>query len=330
MNIQINYGNDVFVLPRIAADNLIQADTTDLKTLLLLASDSALRNNCDSGEIAKRIGCRRDKAEASLRFWSESGVITQTGAEKKAEPGSSEKEESVNGDKPQKKLPADEVPVYTGEELQSLLDQNTGSRRRMLDECQNIAGKMFNVLEINKVIALSEYLGLENEHILMLFAYCRTRGKTSVHYIERTAYNLYNEGIDSLAKLETYIKAKEACESAEGKLRKLFGFGERTLTPSERSYIKRWTAEFCYTLEIIERAYQITIDNTHDGKVSLAYMNRILDNWHTAGYTAIAEIDAALEAYKTGKERTGTNGGGSFDTDEFFALALKRSYENIK
>lgn len=330
MNIQINYGSDVFVLPRIAADNLSQADMTDLKTLLLLASDSALRNNCDSGEIAKRIGCRRDKAEASLRFWSESGVITQTGTEKKTEPANNEKADTGDNDKPQKKLPADEVPAYTGEELQCMLDQNAGSRRRMLDECQNIAGKMFNVLEINKVIALSEYLGLENEHILMLFAYCRTRGKTSVHYIERTAYNLYNEGIDSLTKLEIYIKAKEACESAEGKLRKLFGFGERTLTPSERSYIKRWTTEFCYPHEIIERAYQITVDNTREGRVSLAYMNRILDNWHTAGYTAIAEIDAALEAYKSGREISGKNGGGSFDTDEFFALALKRSYESIK
>lgn len=330
MIIQINYGNDVFVLPRIAADNLSQADTTDLKTLLLLASDSALRNNCDSGEVAKRIGCRRDKAEASIRFWIESGVISQTGTEKKAEPCDNEKAEPGESDKPHKKLPTDEVPVYTGEELQCLLDGNAGSRRRMLDECQNIAGKMFNVLEINKVVALSEYLGLENEHILMLFAYCRTRGKNSVHYIERTAYNLYNEGIDSLAKLEIYIKAKEIFESVEGKLRKLFGFGERTLTPSERSYIKRWTSEYCYTYEIIERAYQIMADNTRDGRVSLAYMNRILDNWHTAGYTAIAEIDAALEAYKSGKDFSGKNSGGSFDTDEFFALALKRSYESIK
>lgn len=327
MNIQINYGCDVFVLPRIAADNLSQADTTDLKTLLLLASDSVLRKSCDSGEIAKRIGCRRDKAEASLRFWSETGVITQ--GESTAllqEDGNSGKDD---GAQPQKKLPTDEIPAYSGEELQKLLDENTGSRRRLLDECQNIAGKMFNVLETNKVIALSDYLGLENEHILMLFAYCHARGKTSVHYIERTAYNLYNEGIDSLSKLEIYIKGKEACESAEGKLRALFGFGERTLTPSERGYIKRWTVEFSYTYEIIERAYQITADNTHDGRISLAYMNKILENWHTAGYIALTEIDAALEAYKTGKVSEGTN-HGSFDTDEFVALALKRSYENVK
>ncbi len=320
MKLILNYGTDVFVLPRIAAENLGQADANDLKTLLLLASDPELRQNCDCGEIAKRIGCRRDKAEASLRFWNESGVIAQEGCACKEETPA---EDAKRG----KKLPSDEIPVYTGEELEHLLDENTGSRRKMLDECQNIAGKVFNVLETNKVIALSEYLGLENEHILMLFAYCRARGKTSVHYIERTAYNLYNEGVDSLAKLEIYIKAKEVYESEEGKLRKLFGFGERALTPGEKTYIRRWTSEFCFEHEILEKAYEITVENTRDSKVSLAYMNRILDNWHTAGYKTPAEIDAALEAYKTGRENTGSNGKGSFDTDEFYALALKRSYE---
>lgn len=330
MNIRINYGNDVFALPRTAADNLVQADMTDLKTLIVLASDAALRENCDSGEIAKRVGCRRDKAETSLRFWSETGVITQTESGDKIDEEKRVEKDAGDDKKPQKKHPTDQAPVYSGDELKVMLDENDGSRRKMLDECQNIAGKIFNVLEINKVIAMSEYLGLENEHILMLFAYCRERGKTSVHYVERTAYNLYNEGVDNLAKLETYIKRKEAYENAEGKLRKLFGFGDRTLTPSERSYIKRWTTEFGYPIEIIERAYQIMIDNTRNGKLSLAYMNRILDNWHTAGYTAIDEIDAALLAYKTGREQSGKNGSGSFDTDEFYALALKKSYENAK
>ena len=332
MNIRINYGNDVFTLPRTAADNLVQADMTDLKTLILLASDAALRENCDSGEIAKRVGCRRDKAEASLRFWSETGLITQTESDVGNPDNSAEKDtgDIEDKEKPQNKHPTDQAPVYSGDELKNMLDENEGSRRRMLDECQNIAGKMFNVLEINKVIAMSEYLGLENEHILMLFAYCRERGKTSVHYVERTAYNLYNEGVDTLVKLETYIREKEACEDSEREMRKLFGLGDRTLTPSERSYIKRWTTEFGYPTEIIERAYQIMIDNTRNGKVSLAYMNRILDNWHTAGYTAIDEIDAALLAYKSGREQSGKNEGGSFDTDEFYALALKKSYEDAK
>lgn len=319
MNIQINFGNEVFSLPRAAADYLGQADTTDLRSLILLASDAALRCSCDVGELAKRIGCRRDKAEASLRFWTETGIITQD---------NSCPQECKKSAGQEQKRPADQIPTYTGEELQRLLDENTGSRRRLLDECQNIAGKVFNVLETNKVIAMSDYLGLENEHILMLFAYCRSHGKTSVHYIERTAYNLYNEGIDTLAKLEVYIKEKEAYESAEGKLRALFGFGERALTPAERSYIKRWTAEFGFPFEIIERAYQVTVDNTHPGKLSLAYMNKILENWHTAGYTSLDEIDAALEAYKKGKEKEG--GTGSFDTNEFFSLALKRSYETAK
>ena len=62
-------------------------------------------------------------------------------------------------------------------------------------------------------------------------------------------------------------------------------------------------------------------------------MNKVLQNWHDAGYQTLDEVTKALERYKTEKEQAAeikSAGKRSFDTDEFFELALKRSYEKIE
>ena len=186
--------------------------------------------------------------------------------------------------------------------------------------------KLFNPVEVNKIVALSDYLKLENEHILMLCAYCKNKGKGSVHYIEKTAFSLYNEGIDSLQKFEEYMKAEEHFAEMETKIRSLFGMGDRSMTASEKSHIRQWTGEWAQSFEMIEKAYEITVENT--GKMSIKYLHKILSNWHEEGYRCLEEVEEALEKYKKGKEQSA--GVGSFDTDEFFEAALRRSYENME
>ena len=52
----------------------------------------------------------------------------------------------------------------------------------------------------------------------------------------------------------------------------------------------------------------------------------ILENWYQAGLKSIEEIDAAMDDYKKAHESTMEN-GGSFNTDDFFEAALRRSYD---
>ena len=49
-------------------------------------------------------------------------------------------------------------------------------------------------------------------------------------------------------------------------------------------------------------------------------------NWHEAGLKTLAEIDEALDAYKKAREGQ-VSDGTSFDTNDFFEAAIRRSYE---
>ena len=234
-------------------------------------------------------------------------------------------------------------PQYSGEELAALTDAHGGELRKLIDTCQGIVGRIFTQAEAAKVVGLYEYLGLDIEHILALFTYCAHRGKRAVGYVEKTAYNLYDEGIDSAAKLEEYIKKKEEKEREEAHLRSLFGLGSRALTAKERQEFAKWLHEWRLPEEVVVRAYELTVENT--GKYSLAYMSRVLESWYMAGLCSIEKLDeyerkrltSVGGASKTGAVRSAhgasgaaQNGADSFDTDRFVELALARSYDALR
>lgn len=314
MKYQVHYGNGVVVLPRKAVEGnaLDDVDLIDLKVLICAATGEE--------NIPRRLGCRSDKVEASLRYWKDMGILSDAPAQE-AFPAA---EKSAPDRQP--KLPSDDIPTYSGAEMENKLAQN--GRKFLLDECQNMVGKIFSVTEVNKVLAMSDYLGLENEHIMMLFSYCCSRDKKSVAYVEKTAYNLYNEGVDTTEKLECYLKEKELSEALEKKLRTLLGWGARALTPSEHSYIHHWAVDFGYRFEMIERAYQVSVDTGGEIKHILPYMNKILEDWHAQGLKSPEEVNAMLERSRAARAEKKAQSSGSFDTDEFISLALKRSYEN--
>ena len=84
-----------------------------------------------------------------------------------------------------------------------------------------------------------------------------------------------------------------------------------------------------FSEEIVNHAYEATVNGTQSP--SVAYMGKILENWHNAGYTTLDEIkNAELEFSKSKNIPTESDKpDDSFDTDDFFEAALKRSYENL-
>lgn len=325
MKLEFNYGSKVMTLPAAAAAAAGCAGKRELKLLLLLASQSNILDNFDSyrSNIAKQLGCSASEVDGALAFWRGAGVITDDTFAQKAEG-----EPLAAEVKATPKLTRDDTPVYSGEEMEALLSKNGNSLKNLIEECQVMAEKVFNPTEIGKIIGMSDYLRLEHEHILMLFSYCCARDKRSVAYVEKMAYSLYNEGITTVAALDAYLREREIRESVSGKLRKLFGIGDRAFSRKENNYIKTWVTDWNFGYEMIELGYEITVNNTKE--FSIDYLNKVLSNWHDEGYTTTDAVEVALAAYKRKKEDSGsgkTSDKGSFDTNDFFEKALKRSYD---
>ncbi len=328
MKYRINYGNKVAVIPEGALSALSRAGEVDLKVLVALC---AANGSADAKKLAKQTACSEDAVRESLSFWRGAGVIEQ-GDDKSAETQDTDKPAEENkievktvqvGDNittvapTTKKLrSADELPRYSSEELSNILEtrQETAA---LIDECQHIMGKVFNLKEINVLMGLVDYLELDYEYIMMLLTYCVSLGKKTLHYAEKLAFDLYDEGITTGAMLAEELKRRELASDAEGKIRSMFGVGERAFTTKEKKFISAWISDMGYSIEIIEKAYEVTADAT--GKGSFAYANSVLERWNAAGLRALSEIE---DSYKSGE---GKQTEGSFNTDSFFEAAVKRS-----
>ncbi len=326
MGISFIYGKSVITLPGSVQKHLDRATKKDLKVLFALSSCLEAVNEAEDiiAHVAKVCGMDRDTVSASVAFWRGAGVIELTEADDAptdavpAQVDTAPITSELPNPVPTKKiLPADELPSYTTAELNEILADRREAAQ-LIDECQALMGKMFNPHEVSIVIGMVDYLKLDSEYIIILFDYCSRIGKKSLHYIRKLAFSLYDEGITDSAELSAKIKKIEADALAETEIRKLFGMTSRALTAKEKKFISNWLGPLGFGIDMIKKAYEITVDATHEP--SPAYANAILERWHRDGIRTPEDIE------RENSEKLPN--GGSFDTDKFFEAALKRSFSS--
>ncbi len=351
MMIRLQYGTEVAVIPASVLDVMSRANATDLRVLLTLCADAALRERLDTRmeDLCTRTGCTSAQAAASIAFWRGAGVIT---VEDEREAVSADTGDAAvvaesapaapvtEGDNVHIVSPRrpDSLPKYTTEELTALLEKRREAAA-LIDECQRVLGKIFNTHEIGILVGLLDYLALDAEYLILLCAHCAKMGKKSLHYIEKVALDMVDGGAVDVASLQETLRREDAARETEGQIRALFGAQDRKLSQTERKYIHRWTEEWHFDMQMIERAYEATVDSI--GEASMRYTDGVLKRWQAEGLTTPEAVEASDEkwrqahesapnAAKSGKSEKGNkNTGGSFDVDDFFEAALKRSYQDM-
>ena len=319
---KLNYQQEVLCLPG-AVLSAQGADAVQLRVLLWLASDLSLAEK--PRQLAKLAECDLKTAQAALKYWTDCGVLVAEGDAPVAIPTAARVETPVE-EAPKKKLlqRANELPTYSSTELAELLEKRAGVRA-LVDEAQNIIGKMFNPSEINILVGMLDYLGICEEGIMLILAHCKRIGKVNMRSIEKYAFSLADRGIVEPAALEEEIKLLESLHSYEGEIRKMFGMKSRALTAKENKMLRAWVS-YGYGVDVVQKAYEMTVNAINEP--SLPYANSILERWHSEGMNTLAEIESAEDAAK--QEKAGaTTLGKSFDVDDFFEAALKRSFREL-
>lgn len=310
-----------------ALDAFAQASREELCALLALAL---------AGEDGNFPGNLSD-----LAFWRGAGV-TELVAEET--PASAPAEESAPKKTPLRR--ANRLAELSNEELSPVLEEKGFAS--LADSVTQLLGRLLNSTEINILAGLRRELDLSCEYIVALVSLCVEEGKRSLRYVEGRAFGLCGEGIDTEEALVEYIARRRRFASSEWKLRKLYGIGERALSKTESGCFYRWSAEWGFDLETIGLAYDITVDSTK--KADVRYTDKILAGWHERGVTSVADAEALLAserderaaarmksaaadaAAKPSRRRAAAPSPtlSSFDTDEMFERALKRSYSDKK
>ena len=353
-DIFIQYQTSVTVLPGKVLDVLDRASGDDIKVLIVLCGNESLCHGCDADNwislVAERAGCDTDAVTSALAFWRGAGVLTATAKSRNGKKPTSDvvevpqpvvvvpqptptqasqpTEQTNTKVKPQRNP---ELPRYTTEELSNLLESRKETQA-LITECQKVWGKVFNTHEVNIILGLVDYLGLEPDYVLSLLAYYATEQngglKKSLRNVEKKAFDLYDRDIQTLQALHAEIARMEQLKDAESHLRTLFGMGARALTPREKKCFSTWLYDFGYDMEIIRMAYDVTVDAK--GAPNINYMNSVLSNWHKDGLRTPTDVQTAQENHKQSQKRKGQGSGeghsGSFDTDDFFSAAVRRSF----
>lgn len=223
-----------------------------------------------------------------------------------------------------KTLSKGEIPSYSAEDISNILECDGEALRIMIDECQQIMGRIFNSTEIRVFVGMCDYLGLKPDYMVTAVAYfAKKKPGCSIRYIEKALIGLADQNIVTLEDLDSYVKSMELYDGVSGRLRTLTGIGGRAFTKKENDKINNWIKGFGYGIDIIEYAYEITVDAT--GNFSFEYASAILENWYKGGIKTVEEARESTEKYRSDKKKKGS----SFNDEEFFELALQRSYRKM-
>lgn len=314
----------------------------ELWLLLALVADPSLLGDFESSAdaLADELGLARSDLDKALGFLMGAGLVKKEGGRRRATPKTDEPkpEEPKVAQPTPKRAEVSELPRYTTEEFIALMERRH-ELSTLIDEAQNALGKTFNQTEIRQLVALSEGFGLEDEYILLLLAYCRKQEKCNMRYVEKLAVSLYDTGIITPEALTERLRQLEAAETAEGLVKRLFGFS-RSLTAKEKGFVADWTGPFAFGDAMIEKAYELAVEAT--ANPNLNYLHSILTRWHEEGIKTPEDADRDHAARKEGRaantretpKSTPKNGNppkaASFDVDDFFAAAINRGYGNKK
>ena len=178
-------------------ESVRNADEEDVRVLLAAILLEQRDGEINSELLCKALGIEQTELMASVKFWRGAGLLgTAKSVAKKEKTDSTEKQQ--NGSERRGfdaesahrggKIERDELPSYTTEELTALME-----KRRItsdfIGEASRVYGKMLNQHEVEIIVRMIDYIGFDEECVLMLLSFYAKEKKT-LRYVEKAALAL--------------------------------------------------------------------------------------------------------------------------------------------
>ncbi len=274
-------------------------------------------------DISKKLHISRDAVLEAIDFWVTAEVLKGDG-EDYCFPG----ENRAVGKKSKTSVTARlrTRPSYTAAEIDATASVNE-SVDNLFKQAEVILGKLLSPSDFEMIYSFVDWLGLPVEVVTMLLQFAARQGKTGKRYLETVAIDWSDKGINTYESAEEYIREIELKMSNEGKVRGILGIYDRALTQTEKKYIEIWVSEKNFPVELIAEAYDRTVCAT--GKLSWAYMNKILSSWQEQGLENIESIRASEEMFKIKNSPVKTRTGGKKSKINNYEDTNKPDYSNF-
>ena len=172
--------------------------------------------------------------------------------------------------------------------------------KSLLFIAEQYLGKTLTKTDVDTITYFYDTLGMSASLIEYLIESCVENNHKSIHYIRKVAIAWAEEGISTVEEArQQSLNYNKNCYT----ILNAFGIKNRGPADSELSYIRKWTEEFGFTLDIIREAVNRTVSATH--QPSFEYADSILTRWKDSQVhhlQDIASLDDAFQKEKAAKK----------------------------
>lgn len=191
--------------------------------------------------------------------------------------------------------PLFEKPLYSMERLSAF--QKREATQQLMFAIQTYIGRPLSQSNVSTILFLSDTLHFSNDLIDYLIQYCVERGKKSFAYIEKVAVTWAENHITTPKEASRFCARYDRTVYS---VMRALGKGENP-TDREVSYIRKWTGDYAFDLDIITEACERTVLATD--KHRFEYADGILSSWHKSNVRRKADIIALDASHKAAAEK---------------------------
>lgn len=279
--------------------------------LLLLRHMNQSSGYLSVSELADLLECTEKDILRALRYWKSEGLLdylddTPDDPSPKStapSPAASSELHDVQSGYMTSSIPADSVSDSAALASTTNIQQYRSRKERaefkeLLFVAEQYLGKTLSATDIDQITYFYDTLNMSAELIEYLIEYCVENGHKSMHYINKVALSWHEENITTvnLAKTSSFLYNKNCyC------VLNAYGIKGRGPAASEIAYIRKWSEEYGFALEVILEACDRTMNSIH--QPSFDYTDSILKRWKDKNVRQLKDIDAVDADYRKEKER---------------------------
>ena len=230
--------------------------------------------NPNNAEIAAATGLSEYDVAEALLYWEGAGILMPDG--KPAE-------------KAEVKAPAVKQNAKPDRADVARRGAEDEKIRYLLTETQMKLGRNLKSNESSTLVWLYDDLGLDVSLILMIVQYAAAHGKARIGFIESTATDWVNRGINTIAEADRELNKMAMSEQAWGIVCSAFGLEKRKPSKNELKLSLMWVDEWKMSREMLTAAYNACVDGI--SKFDMKYVSKIIENWHEKGYKTPDDIE---------------------------------------
>ena len=298
----------VFSVPAVVVDKYMKlASAEQIRTLLWVLRHASEQPTTE--DAAKALRYSEQNVREYAAFWQQNGIL-ETDA-----PTVSLSQNLPSGPRRSEKQPLPDLPENkpTAAEILTRVEESP-DLEFMFDEAQKKFGRTIGYDGQCTLLLMHDRYGLPVEVILMIIEYCADVRKTSNAYIAAMGKNWAQEEIDTIEKAEEKIGELRQCSKLWKELAAMAGLSAPNPTAVQSEYLRAWSAELGFGADMIFLAYEEMAN--HCNKLSFAYMNKVLRNWHDKGLKSAQDIAEDNRRFREKKSADDDPPPASYDIDE--------------